>query len=264
MAVYGINFAYDKILSDVFNLVMCSIGDNGSDDELEMGLDIEAISDDTTSPYKVDYGIKYTNVLSFPMTIAHRDGTYFGRTQIRDISRWLTGKQKPCWLEIFDNEYEDIHFLCRVTEIRKIKINGNVVGFRLTWTCTSSFAFSDEQEEVINIKRNANKFHIYNDSDDESYLLPLVKVTVNDSDSLLSIKNLTTKDDFELKNIRNGDIIIIDNYNQIIYVNGKYKHIADDFNLVWIGLKQGLNDFEVNLECNIEFTYRFTRKVGDF
>lgn len=268
--VFGSSFNYNNNDSRDFGLILCSF-DSGVFDS-DMGLGIEVVSDENHTPFQTDYGITYNGVLEFSMEVAHKDGTYFTRSQLRDIARWLTGQNVPQWLEIFDTEVEDINFLCRCTNISKKKINGMVAGLTLTWTCTSSFAFSSEKTERYTINHTSAspfKFEFYNDSDYEGYLCPIVSIAtpllLANTNSNFVIKNTSLNRTTSITGLVNNETIVMDNFNQIITdQTSAYRPIQDMFNLVWIKMQYGINNMEIYGTGVIEFKYRFTRKVGDF
>ena len=67
----------------------------------------------------------------------------------------------------------------------------------------------------------------------------------------------------QLDHILSGDTITINNQNQFILINNRYKNLGSDFNLGWIHLKRGINEIRVNGNSALEFRYRYLLKGGD-
>lgn len=262
MPVYGTSFIYDGISSDRYQLLLASIGDE-SDDEVDMGLNVDPLVSDSPLPFKQDYGVQYSNPLSFRITVTHKDGSYFSYFQIREIAAWLTGRQRPCWLQILHPDYDNVFYCCRATEIYKKKLYGKVIGLSITFTCNSSFGFSDEIKKTFVIDQPDYTFTLYNDSDEETPIRPLITAQMASVSPTLKIENLTTNDIFQLDNILSSDKVTIDNQNQFILINGRYKNLGTDFNLGWIHLKRGINEIKVNGNSTLEFRYRYLLKGGD-
>ncbi|WP_099467728.1 phage tail domain-containing protein [Konateibacter massiliensis] len=269
--VYGSSFNYNGYDSRDFGLCIASFDDSGLYDA-DTGLEIEVISDEGHSPFLTDYGIKYSGVLEFKIQVVHKNNSYFTRSQIREISQWLLGLNKPQWLEVFDKEIEDINFHCRCTNITKKKIGSQVAGLELAWTCTSPFSFSSEKTERYKINHTLDipfKMEFYNDSDYEGYLCPIVTIAtpalVSNTSSIFTIKNMSTNRVTQLTGLVNAETIVIDNFNQIITDDtSTYRPIQDMFNLKWVEMKSGINNLEISGTGTIEFKYRFIRKIGDF
>lgn len=262
MPVYGTSFIYDGISSDRYQLLLAGIGDE-TDDEVDMGLNVEPLVSESPLPFKLDYGIQYSNPLSFRITVTHKDGSYFSYFQIREIAAWLTGRPHPCWLQILHPEYDDVYYCCRATEIYKRKQYGKVIGLSILFTCNSSFGFSDEIIKSFQIDKPDYTFILYNDSDEETPIRPLITARMDPAYPTLKIENLTTNDTFQLDHILSGDTITINNQNQFILINDRYKNLGSDFNLGWIHLKRGINEIRVNGNSTLEFRYRYLLKGGD-
>lgn len=260
MAIYGTSFIYDDISSDDYNLLLCGIGDEG-EEEIDMGLNIEPVTSESGRPWQMDYGIRYSNPLSFSMVVAHKDGTPFTYRQIRDIAAWLAGRRQPHWLRIFREGDDDICYCCRATEIYKRKIGGTVIGLGILFTCNSSYAFSEEIVKNFEISESGKNFEIYADSDAEEDIKPLITAKMKSEN--LKIENLTTGQKLELKNFLQGDEITIDNFNQIILINQSYKTLGEDFNLGWLSLRRGTNELRAEGIGTLAFRYRNFWKGGD-
>lgn len=258
---FGKNFIFNNINSDYFNLILCSF-DSSNTDESSTGLEFD-IKGDFVNDKNNDYGIEHSGVIEFQTTIAHADGSYFTKTQMREIMRWLSTKENE-WLTIYDDEYEEINYLGRFSKVTKKIVNGEWAGLILTFTSNSSYAYSDIKKVIINVSEENQQLHFYNDSDNFGFLYPNLKITVSSGTQNITIKNESNLDaTISLSELTSDEIITIDNENQIIE-SSLNRIFGSNFNGVWLEIVQGDNDLILNGDCTIEMTYRFIREVGDF
>ena len=264
--IYGSSFTYDNISSDTYNVMLCSFNKSGLDD-VDMGLDIEILSDTVTSRHdKLEYGMKYSSVLSFNMEISIRGSEYINKNQIRDITRWLSGRNKSSWLVIQNEEYDDVQYYCRVTSIKKKEYGGNVVGFLLTWTCSSPFAYTSEFNYGYDINKENYQLNFFNDSDEYDYLYPKVRIVVGENTDTITIVNTSDSGrKFKITGLVEGEVIDIDNKNGIIKSNIQNKKMLPLFETrKWLRFRDGENKLIINGMCKVDISFRFARKVGDF
>ena len=149
MSLYYDNFRYlGKNSLDEGLIIVAFEPDNGFMDSF---LSMEPIQDDyydgTTS---FDYGAKYNAKAVINITVRKRDDTDFLLSDVRALSRWLTGARTTSWLDVGPNKIvknEDIKysFLGRVTNLQQYKMDGRTVGLQIEFTSVSPWAYSPPQ-----------------------------------------------------------------------------------------------------------------------
>ena len=183
---------------------------------------------------------------------------------IRHILRLITGQHGYMWMKVdTDDVSEDTWYKVKVTSTALLKVSlDRIIGLKINMECDSQFGYSPIQ--TIKISENAfSKFYIYNNTDDiYTYLLPKVEIKI------LEEGNLELKNDDEdwstiINNLSIGEVITMDSEKQIITSSINHKTaLINDFNLHWVRLISGMNEYTANLNCEIIFSFRLRRKGG--
>ena len=146
----------------------------------------------TVNKYKAQYdvyGVTYDSELVFPISImknpciyTSREELKFTRDEIRQLAAWLTSKQVPAWLYFEDEEFnaDEVRYKGLFTNIEPF-VAGDIVGITLTFTCTSSYAYTHEitQEYELDSSGTTQIFQtvINNTSDEwEEYVYPTIRI----------------------------------------------------------------------------------------
>lgn len=264
--VFGSSFTYDGINSDSYNVIMCSIDSFGLDD-IDTGLSTEIISDSTSSIERFEYSAKYNSVITFEMTLCNKDFTSLTKNQIRNITKWLTGRKKAAWLSLKNENYDDVNYKCRVISATKKKVGDTVLGLLLKWECSSPYAYTEEYVYNFSINGSNQEVIIYNDTDDtENYLYPNIIIKSKSNMEVFSIYNVSDNNRLtKLKNIVYNEVIQMDNQNGIISTNIHDKKLLPLFEgRKWFRLVEGENILKITGNCDLSISLRFPRKVGDF
>lgn len=105
---------------------------------------------------------------------------------------------------------------------------------------------------------------LFNSSDNlYDYLLPKVTITADAAISHLSICNLSDNNwTTTLQSLSAGEIITMDSQRSLLSSSHPSRIINNDFNMHFIRLVPGKNEFQVSHGIQIAFTYRVPRKVG--
>ena len=141
------------------------------------------------------FGDKWSDTLLLQLNIIKDPCKYFGndriitKTELREITSWLTSPHKPLWLQFENMESstdDSVRYKGWFSDITPFSVGGNLMGLTLSFKCTSPFAYT---EDIQNKFENANSQSL------------LLKVS---SDSL---ENYTyPKISFDVKN--NGQVYI--------------------------------------------------------
>lgn len=67
-----------------------------------------------------------------------------------------------------------------------------------------------------------------------------------------------------VKNNTSTEKIVVDGANKIISSTNTRRIFGDDFNLIWIPLRDGKNEITVEGNCEVTIEYREVRKVGEY
>lgn len=278
MAKFGKSFIYDGKSTEDFGSI---IGSFENKTETELGLD-RTVDRGEINMYRSranHFGTHYDDVLTFEITLIKNprqfsgQSSYFTRSEIREVNRWLTSSHYPSLLHMTDyddhiiaDEQVDYFGVFNSVESNNAE---NIVGLTFTFTCDSPFAYSAVKEKAISSITNAELI-INNDSDEtHDYIYPLLKITPND-DGIISIEN-------ETDNNRTMDIDCL--MGNVVYIDAQKLKISDDAGglisfeklgisdvdkIYWMRLCSGENKIKVTGNATVRFTWRELRKVGAY
>lgn len=192
------------------------------------------------------------------------DSKYFTTHECREVLRQLTGFRGYKQMQIFSYEFDELLFFnIRVTNVKYQKVGGNVVGIILEMECDSQFAWSNEFNYTFNATSTSNII-LFNNSDNlYDYLFPKIIIKSNSDISNLSIVNLLDNNwTSTFKSLSANEIVTMDSNNNTLISSIPNRIISNDFNMHFIRLAPGKNEFKVSHDINVTFTYRVPRKVG--
>lgn len=221
------------------------------------------------SPIPIYLGDKFSEKLKFKVTFGKNpctfhDDVYFTERDCRWLLRSLTGQRGYQWTKLLmDNEDENLWYRAKVNNVVQAHVGGRVVGMAFEFECDSCFAWSVEKNVTIQASPERT-FCIYNDSDDLfGYVLPNVAVSPS-STGTITISNKTDGFVTELRNVQAGEKVIMDSKLETISSSHDHEHLLDDFNLNWIRLLPGKNEYVCSggMDVTITMKYRTPRKVG--
>lgn len=272
-----IGFTYDgKSLSEFSPNII--IGYMDKSDE-SFGLDREIVSGSTTMNRNIfhAYNTKYTDKLTFSITLLHADESRFSMEQISELTRWLTSPKSFRKLQFYDCEYHEseLIYFSIVTNVTPQKALG-IAGLTLEFTCNSSYGY---QQKTSGILDTTNTLEVTNhtiaktlvcDSDElEEYVYPTIAINADQLWSNIKIINHSDKDYvvdlYDLQGIYN-----INCQHQVVTKDGSHIMLCDLFKinelkkLYWLRLLPGENELEIIGRCLVEITWLEPKKVGAF
>ncbi len=194
-------FFCGKRLSEV--LPNCISVDFDTNDEINLSLAREMTKGDTNR-YKIEADYFYdewSDTLSFELDIIkdtckfdNQKEMEFAKEEIRKITRWLTSSHTPEWINFeYSAEYDNDgrNYCGWFNNIETFVVGGIVYGLKLSFKCTTPFAYTDTIEKTITVTKNYVVDMISNESDDlEDYVYPILKIHPN-SDGEIFIANTT-------------------------------------------------------------------------
>ena len=129
--------------------------------------------------------------------------------------------------------------------------------------CDSQFAWSNDFNYTFNASPETNLI-FFNTSDDlYNYILPKVIIKSNTSISNFSIINIMDNEwTSTIKSLSANEIVTMDSKHNVLSSSDPNRIISNDFNMHFIRLVPGKNEFRVSHNIQISFSYKVPRKVG--
>ena len=145
MASYHTSFKYnDKNSAKDYGLLITSFEPDTS--FVDSFLSMENISDEYFDGTKrFDYGSKYSTQAEIQITVIKRDGTDMTVNEFRACATWLTGARVNSWLDMYVGDTIVYSFLGKFTNMEQYKLDARTIGFRLTFSSVSPWAYSQPQ-----------------------------------------------------------------------------------------------------------------------
>ena len=268
-------FGSDAIIGDFqlsnYGLILASFEDPNSNDE-EIGMNHETIEEYIGhSPTPKFLGASFSSkltptavIIKDPCLNINEQDKYFTEHECREVLRQLTGFRGYRQMQILPYAFDELLFFnIRVVNVRYQKVGGHVAGIILDMECDSQFAWSNEFNYTFNVS-SSSSIILFNNSDNlYDYLLPKVTIKSNSSISNLSIVNLFDNNwTSTLKSLSANEIVIMDSNNSTLMSSNPNRIISNDFNMHFIRLVPGKNEFRVSHDIQLTFTYKVPRKVG--
>lgn len=203
-------------------------------------------------------------IIKNPHLFLNEEDKYFSEHECREILRQLTGFRGYKQMQILSYEFDEILFFnIRIKNVQYQKIGRLIAGIILEAECDSQFAWSNEFNYTFNASPSSNII-LFNNSDNlYDYLFPKVIIKLNTDISNLSIINILDNNwTSTLQSLSAGEIITMDSKNSILLSSIPDKIINNNFNMHFIRLVPGKNEFKVNNKVQISFVYKVPRKVG--
>ena len=223
------------------------------------------------------YSYSYETPLSCTFSVvnidcSHQDVNDMLVTQAKQsaLMRWLMREDGYHWFNFIKDGFNDIYY--KVYFISEPMYNGDdVIGFNLTITTDSPYAYSDEK--VVNATIDTdNDLVIYNDSDQIGYIMPYCEITPRGT-GYLELNNGCSNVNFErvFDEVGNSVGTTIDGRFQHLYgIIGDYTDYTvksvSKFNNVVNGLKITLdesNDFYSGIHGD-NFNFVFPRMMTTY
>lgn len=267
---------YNGVFSNELNMpdmVTCVAmdSDNG---ETSTYLNREAVVSETyDGRYKKISNFKYTETFAPKFSFFKKDLGDFTMDEVRIVLKWLTSKDTTALLETY---YDDSNVVSWAsiggwTEIQMHKIaNNRTIAITAVFSSISPFAFSDLYTVTKTITATDNKITINIDTDDNKPVYPRVTIQTSSADVKFVNKhtdllnNSKSYSSLELANNNSGEKIIVDGANKIISSSSTKRIFGDDFNWVWLELRDGKNELTIEGNCTVTIEYREVRKIGEY
>ena len=185
-----------KSLSDLTSKYMGIVSFDDADNNLAMEREMER---GERNKYRVEpnyYGAKWSENLEFELDIIKdictEANTDITKSEIREITRWLTSPQLPQWIKFeYDTENDDVkHYYGWFKNIETWCVGGITKGLKLHFECTTPFGYTDKIVNQYSVETLAEHV-ITNDSDElYDYCYPTIHIYPN-GNSQMYICNLS-------------------------------------------------------------------------
>ena len=187
--------------------------------------------------------------------------------EISHFMRWLNQKRYCKFKPIYkDEKYSDLYFYGTFSSISSIVIDGNVIGFTLTFISNSPFGYVDDKEFTISLQTADEQFAFYDDSDEIGCLYPYFFQVECLAGGKLTISNDRDRKNTVIDNCIQNEVITMDCGNKIIQSSRAHATLYNDFNYnyprIINDLENRCNKFTVSIPCNITIRYAPIRKAG--
>lgn len=269
MEVFGKDLLFGNFRLSSYGLMLASFSSDGESED-DLGMTKENIETFIgNNPIPIYTGDKFNDKLRPTITICKNPCVWssekmnFTEKDCREILRLLTCYRGYQWMRVLDcyDEGDDIWFRSKIMKVSYKKVGGRVVGLIIEMECDSCYGYSTTNNIRINAKANT-PFYIFNNTDDlQNYVYPVVTISPSSACNI-SLNNITENFTTEIKNVKANEIITIDSKNQILSSNTIHNLLLNDFNLKWIRLLPNKNEYRLNVDGTITFSFRAFRKVG--
>lgn len=261
MAVYQHKFGFNGATNNDYGLITAIFSPDTGEIDGFLGMQA-SFSDSYDGTKRYDYGAKFSSVANLKVSLIKSNGADFSLDQFRNIARWLSGKRKVQWLDLYNSSDEiEYSFLGRFIDVVPYMLDGRCIGIIGTFEATTPWAVSSLQIQTYEVI-NQEVFTIDNQTDDsETYIYPNIEFTNASSGGKLSITNSATNETTSVQNLAQNERISISS-NQFIISDKPAKTFGDDFNFVFLKLAPGENEITIFGNGTITIQYRYFLKVA--
>ena len=256
---YGaLNFIFDGVPSEKFNLFLCNINETGAK-TYDGGGTVKVHTDKTPSmDYNYVMGVEYDEVFEFKMTFGSMEAK--DKFDISLINNWLIGHSEYKKLQILQHDMTNVYYNCILNDYKVVSFANYTYAFECTVICDRPWALGNTRR----FKYNKLGTIIHNNGSHTNRMTyPILKFTTNAPDASLSIINESNGGwETKFEGLSDGETIIVDNQLQKISSSlGLYR--LGNFNKHWLELLPRTNRLIVTGNVDeIIIEYSEVRKVG--
>lgn len=259
------DFEYDGFYLSDFGFIICSFDSKGMQTLSGSKITFNTLSIHNGEKQEL-VNSEYSDCLGATFQICKKpcnnDDNEITMEEFRDLMSWLNRKQYYKFKFIDNKEYEEIYFEASFN-ISKIESGGKLVGLELEMFTNRPYALHEPISILINNTSANGTKTIINQSDEEGYIYPSMKITINQTGDL-TINNAFEKKTMLISNCTKGEIITI-NY-PIIQSSLSAHKIQNDFNWNFFRLcstfNSKKNNLTISIPCTIEMSYSPVVKIS--
>lgn len=262
------DFVYNGIkLSDFGSIISVFGSSNGIVTSQGSSVAFQNIKTRQTQRF-VKTGISYDDVLTTTIQVSKNScesGNLREYTQdeIRAIMKWLNNETYS-ELQFISDVFDEIYFKA-YANVNKITTNNKCIGFEITFTYDSNFGYRDVRH-LETITDDKKTITIPIDNDRQSFLYPIIRLTMKSNGDLEIFENTDNNRKLVLRDCSVDEIIEIDCEKRIIKSSDKSHDLPHSFNFIFPRIDYRYTndyyDFNFNLNCNVDITITEVRKIG--
>jgi len=258
MTIQGMNFVYDGVSSDIYDVIMVDFESPTPSNDEETSL----LTGKSTSGDRWDlYGVEYASPLTSSITIINNDSTYIDTEKQVALKKWLC-KNRYGWFQVEQEDMADIYYRCIFNNPKIYNLGRRNAGLIFTMTCDAPYAWSAEFNRKFSVLESTGTFTFNHTSDFDEYILrPVVTITSNTNGSIEIINTSDHSRTVKVDNCVVGEVITIDGLNdKISSSNGRV--VINSWNKNFLELIEGKNNLSIKGKCSVNLSYRLPRRVG--
>jgi phage-related protein len=250
-----LTLVFDGKKSSDFDL-SCANGTGGNSLYQERFVANKTINETTIPGRSRPYFLSVTREpIEIDLILAPTDDTQFTEEQIKLIQQWI---DKDTYTEFYFEEYPLYRYFGIMYSDSSFSHNGLGNGyFTIKIRCDSPFPYSYEitNQGLIEVPSDGLYYTLENKGN--QILQPYIQIE-KIGDGLISIMNLTNGgQQCVIDNLKDGEVITIDNQNEDISSDLDNVYHFDDHNGVWVNLPIGRNRLFFNGQCKVKLSYRY-------
>lgn len=261
MIMYALDFEYDGQLLSDYGFIICDFNSSSGADIVTAGSQI--VFNIVSRNQGKSYGLtstQYDECISATFDICKNpdlaDDLRINDDEYRDLFRWLNRNE---FLKCrFVNENEDDRYYDVSFNISKVKIGEILYGIELAMVSNRPFAYGEEKNISLTFGASSLTSKFYDTSDEIGYIRPYMTITCLEAGNL-TIQNTTYDCKTLINNCSNGEVIYLDNENQIIKSSNESHDICHDFNYDFFKIGNTYsnreNNITVSIPCKIDIRY---------
>lgn len=268
MAFWGCSFVFDGVPCEEYDLMLYDSFGGTSQEEGKFANTATIHEDKVNSRWKPHfYGTSREEKLSFSLIfgVNHKridSGEFLDRHELESISSWLLGHNNYKWLEILQEDLEDVRYNCIVTSLDIIEFGTVPWALKATIECDSPYAYAypTVYEYVV---KGTKEARLFNESSLPGYYKPVVEIDLGDSRTV-SITNLSDGGrKLEFSELPSGvHCLRIDNDHCVITTDDGGINPYKYFNFNFFRLLRGCNDLVIDGDCTVRILCEFPINTG--
>lgn len=153
-----------------------------------------------------------------------------------ELKRWLNAPTSHEF-KFLDDDYSQYHWYGSFN-VEELRVVGECVGFRLTFTSTAPFAYKSKVTHTGSVSADGH-ITIIDTSDEEGYIYPDLSLTLSSAGDL-TITNSYDGRQTVIEDCTNGETIVMTRLQQILTDDSNH-NISDSFNYKFVRIG---NDYE--------------------
>ena len=249
-------FTFNNISSESMDVKIVRVGGRGLASRKYFGGRRILEDHPDNALYPNFYGVKH-EPFTFTVTFMCDEGVDMDDTKMYDLANWLISDEyKPF---ISDDNIGKVYYCMAINDADFIT-NGLQQGyFTVEFRCRDGFGWTIPAIVTHDLSTitSPTTIQIFNQSNVSEYFYPNMQITLEDSNTAISMVNLSDNSyTFSFTDLSVGEVLEIDNQKRKIE-SDTVANRFDKFNKNWFKLKKGMNNIQVTGKCTIKFNFSF-------